>query len=113
MTPNSLVQVHIFISGKVQGVFFRADTIKKAQDLKISGWVRNLADGRVETMIIGPKDKTNQMITWLKQGSRLAAVDKVEIISRKEVKTDPFNKVFCQLPTAQKPATLQGKCFSQ
>ena len=45
--------VHIFISGRVQGVFFRAATQRTAKDFNLAGWVRNMADGRVEALFEG------------------------------------------------------------
>jgi len=73
-------RAHIFISGIVQGVFFRASTADKAQELELTGWVKNLPDGRVEAVIEGPKDKIEEMIEWMKKGPRLAKVDEVEMV---------------------------------
>ncbi|RLF60052.1 MAG: acylphosphatase, partial [Thermoplasmata archaeon] len=50
-------RVHVYISGKVQGVFFREYTRRKAKNLGIKGWVRNLPDGRVEAIFEGEKEK--------------------------------------------------------
>ena len=73
------VQKHIFISGRVQGVGFRAFTRSQAAVLDIKGWVKNLADGRVEVVIQGKKDKVTQMIKKLKKGPSFARVDDFEI----------------------------------
>lgn len=73
-------RVHIFISGIVQGVFFRASTADKAQELGLTGWVKNLPDGRVEAVIEGPKDKIEKMIEWIKKGPKFAKVDEVEVV---------------------------------
>ena len=54
---NEEKRVHIFVSGLVQGVFFRDSTRQKAQELGITGWVRNLIDGRVEIVAEGEKGK--------------------------------------------------------
>jgi len=72
-------RAHIFISGIVQGVFFRASTADKAQELELTGWVKNLPDGRVEAVIEGPKNKIEKMIKWAKEGPKFAKVDEVEI----------------------------------
>ena len=48
-------RVHVFISGKVQGVYFRQNTVGKAQELNVLGWIRNLKDGRVEAVFEGEK----------------------------------------------------------
>ncbi len=50
-------RIHIFITGKVQGVYFRQNTVYKAQELYILGWIRNLIDGRVEAVFEGEKVK--------------------------------------------------------
>lgn len=72
-------RARIFISGRVQGVFFRQNTRKKAQELGITGWVKNLANGRVEALIEGEKDKVNELIEWTKKGSIFSRVDGVDI----------------------------------
>lgn len=55
-------RAHIFVSGRVQGIFFRSSTQKKARELGLTGWVRNLQDGRVEAVFEGEKDKIEKMI---------------------------------------------------
>mgnify|MGYP000270532500 CR=1 FL=1 len=73
------IQKHIYISGRVQGVGFRAFTRKQAAVLDIKGWVKNLADGRVEAVIEGKKNKVNQMAAKLKKGPSFARVNDFEI----------------------------------
>ncbi|MFW6294669.1 MAG: acylphosphatase, partial [Halanaerobium sp.] len=70
---------HIYLSGRVQGVGFRAFTQRQASVLDIKGWVKNLADGRVEVVIQGEKNKVKQMIEKLKSGPSYARVDNIEI----------------------------------
>ncbi len=77
------VAVRVLISGKVQGVFFRDSAKKKADDLDIVGWIKNLEDGRVEALIEGDREKVESMIQWIKQGPENARVDKTEIIREK------------------------------
>ena len=77
MKENS--RVHIFVSGRVQGVFFRLKTKDKAEELGVSGWVKNLADGRVEIMAEGEKEKIKDLIGWAQKGPIFARVDKVEV----------------------------------
>ncbi len=72
-------RVHVFISGKVQGVFFRAYTKQKADELRVKGWVRNLPDGRVEAVFEGEDHKVDQMVKWCWEGSPLSKVENVEI----------------------------------
>ncbi len=77
------VRVRIFISGRVQGVFFRQSTRKKAQELGITGYVKNLSDGRVEAVFEGPKEKVEEMIEWARRGSIIARVDGIEVFWEK------------------------------
>lgn len=72
-------RAHIFVSGRVQGVFFRQNTRKKARELGISGWVKNLSDGRVEALMEGEKDKVENLIEWLRKGPIIARVDGIEV----------------------------------
>lgn len=76
-------RAHIFVSGRVQGVFFRQNALKKAKSLGISGWIKNTKDGRVEAIIEGEEEKINTMIEWLKVGPALARVKNIEIIWEK------------------------------
>ena len=89
-----MLRVHLFISGRVQGVGFRFFTKTKAKELSLSGWVCNLSDGRVETVIIGDKGKMDEMIKWLYHPSPLARVDKVEVKDKKIVNKDSFGDDF-------------------
>ncbi|KPJ74541.1 acylphosphatase [candidate division TA06 bacterium DG_78] len=73
------VRVHLHISGIVQGVFFRSNTREVATNLHVTGWVRNLYDGRVEVVAEGPKDSIDQFIQWCHRGPSGASVDTVEI----------------------------------
>ena len=70
---------HGFVSGRVQGVFFRAETRRKAVQLGLNGWVKNLADGRVEFLVSGPIARLNSMRSWLQNGPPLARVDKLDL----------------------------------
>jgi acylphosphatase len=66
------------VFGKVQGVFFRDSTYKKAQELDIKGFVRNLPDGSVEVEFEGEDRAVRKMILFLKEGSTIARVDKFQ-----------------------------------
>lgn len=70
---------HLIISGRVQGVSYRMSAWEKAQQLDITGWVRNLPDGRVEMLIEGEIDILDQMTAWARQGPRFANVTDVNI----------------------------------
>lgn len=69
--------MHCLVSGKVQGVWFRASTQEQAQALGVTGWVCNLADGRVEVMAYGEEERLEVLFEWLKKGPELARVEKV------------------------------------
>ena len=73
------VRAHLYISGRVQGVFFRAYMREEAEKLGLTGWVKNLPDGRVEAIIEGPEEKVKQLIKWAHHGPPAARVEKVEI----------------------------------
>jgi acylphosphatase len=76
---NDKVRVHLYVSGLVQGVFFRAHTTKVARSLHVMGWVRNLNDGRVEIVAEGPRSRVNEFISWCEKGPSTAEVESVEI----------------------------------
>ena len=71
--------VHVVISGRVQGVWFRANTKQKAEQLGVTGWVKNTADGKVEALFEGDKKHIQEMIDWCHQGPPSAQIDHVEI----------------------------------
>lgn len=73
-------RVHLFISGMVQGVCYRAETWHYARNLDLKGWVRNLRDGRVEAVFEGTEDAVDTMIVWCKTGPSLASVSDVNVI---------------------------------
>lgn len=73
------VRAHVFIEGWVQGVFYRAWTKDTALKLGLSGWVRNLADGRVELVCEGEKKEVNKLIELIKEGPRMAKVSHIDI----------------------------------
>ena len=69
----------IFISGRVQGVFFRDSARQKAHELKLTGGVRNLADGRVEVQVTGHEAEVQLLIKWLEIGPKFAKVSTIEV----------------------------------
>ncbi len=71
-------RAHVFISGRVQGVFFRGRTRERASQLGLKGWVRNLRDGRVEAVFEGEKGAVEKMLMWCKEGPTYAKVTDVE-----------------------------------
>lgn len=72
-------RVHVFVSGRVQGVFFRAHTQEKARTLGLSGWVRNFPDGRVEIVAEGEEGKIDSFLVWVRVGPSAARVEGVQV----------------------------------
>lgn len=66
------------VSGKVQGVFFRAHTQEVAESLGVTGWVKNLANGNVAVLACGDNDQLDQLEKALQEGPRMARVDNVD-----------------------------------
>ena len=75
-SPQAL---HGFVTGLVQGVYFRAATQRMAQQLEVQGWVRNTSDGRVEVMLQGSPEALEEMRVWLQRGPPHARVENVEL----------------------------------
>jgi acylphosphatase len=73
------VRVHLTIRGRVQGVYFRASTAYEAQNLGLTGWVRNCPDGSVEAVVEGDKNKVENLITWCRRGPRGAQVESIDV----------------------------------
>ena len=71
-------RLHIWVSGRVQGVFFRAYTVDLAKRLGLTGWVRNLPDRRVEIVAEGEESALQQLLAWCHEGPPAARVDQVE-----------------------------------
>ncbi len=79
MVPETPKQtIHCYISGRVQGVCFRVATADQAGLMGVRGWVRNLADGRVEVMATADKDTLKRFRDWLDKGPAMAKVSHVE-----------------------------------
>lgn len=75
---------HVHVTGRVQGVFFRAWTQQQANDLSVAGWVRNCPDGSVEAHLAGEESAVQQLIERLHDGPPSAVVSQVDVIE-----TDP------------------------
>ena len=82
-------RVHVYISGYVQGVFFRGAIRRVAADLNLTGWVKNTEDGRVEAVFEGDNAAIDKMIAWCKTGPPDAKVEQVSI--REEHYTGAFS----------------------
>lgn len=76
---TDIARAHVFISGRVQGVNFRASARAYAREIGVSGWVRNLDDGRVEAVFEGPRPAVQRMVSWCYSGPAHARVDAVDV----------------------------------
>jgi acylphosphatase len=76
---KQIIRAHLLISGKVQGVFYRASTRDSALSLGLLGWVRNLSNGQVEIVAQGNPQDVHALITWARSGPPMAQVDDVDI----------------------------------
>lgn len=81
-------RVHVYISGWVQGVYFRHHTQVAAQRCSVNGWVRNLPDGRVEAMFEGEDRDVDSVVEFCRRGPRGAQVERVEI------RDEPYSGAF-------------------
>jgi acylphosphatase len=86
--------VLVRISGRVQGVGFRDWTHRRAADLGLSGWVRNLSSGEVEALFSGPREAVDKMLAAARRGPQLARVDDVTIVEPTEPVSGPFSVRF-------------------
>ena len=84
--------LHVWVEGRVQGVFFRDSTRREADALSLSGWVRNLPDGRVEALFVGTRDACERALAFVRTGPPNAAVTRVE--SRWETATPAVPRRF-------------------
>jgi acylphosphatase len=89
-------RVRVVISGRVQGVWFRAWTMQEAAARGLDGWVRNRRDGTVEAVFSGAAETVDRMIALCREGPPSARVDSVEIFAD----ADPVEPGFRQLPSA-------------
>jgi acylphosphatase len=72
-------RAHVIVSGRVQGVFFRAETQRAAQRYGVTGWVRNRPDGSVEAVFEGADQKVEMALAWCHSGSPMAQVSDVQV----------------------------------
>lgn len=74
-----MIRNHVLISGQVQGVCFRDSYRRMAVEHGVTGWVRNLPDGRVEAVLEGPPDEVHRLVDWAHRGPGAAAVTGVAV----------------------------------
>ncbi len=85
--------IHLHITGKVQGVFYRATAKKIAHQLNITGWIKNSKDGNVEAIATGNQDQLQEFIKWCEQGPENAKVKNVVVTQEVEMPFDSFEIV--------------------
>ncbi len=73
-------RVRVRAWGRVQGVFYRASCAERAEELGLSGWVRNMPGGGVEAVFEGADRAVDDMITWCREGPAHARVDGLEVV---------------------------------
>lgn len=92
-----MARAHVFVSGKVQGVFYRDTTKKEAEKRGVKGWVRNLKDGRVEAVFEGTEVSVEEMVAWCRVGSPLSRPTFVDRLPLEKEEGFPDFRI---LPTA-------------
>ncbi len=102
MNKNNDQCIHAIISGRVQGVCFRASTVNEATRLGLTGWVRNLATGDVEAVFEGDAEKVAIMLRWCHRGPIAARVSVVKTLAREP---DGRYSDFRAAPNANGPGT--------
>lgn len=85
MSDSRKTRAHVFVSGGVQGVYFRQNTKQVATRHKVTGWVRNLSDGRVEAIFEGDEMDVNEVIEWCHVGPPKARVQDVNVKFQKYI----------------------------
>jgi len=91
--PPAVECVRLMISGHVQGVYYRASCRAEAERLGLSGWVRNTRDGRVEALVEGPREATERLIDWCREGPAFAHVTGIEVRREEPANLRGFNVI--------------------
>ena len=102
------IRSHVFVEGRVQGVFFRAETREAAKSFGVTGWVRNLYDGRVEAVFEGGEEEVERAVDWCHKGPPHATVTHVEV-SREPYTRQIFNLLH-QLLTCHARSSHSAPC---
>ena len=79
LSSSRRLAIRCVVSGRVQGVYYRAATVERASRLALRGWVRNLPDGRVEAVAAGPVEALTELASWRWEGPPAARVDSVQV----------------------------------
>jgi acylphosphatase len=78
-------RVRLVVSGRVQGVFYRATCARLARQAGVGGYVRNLPDGRVEAVFEGEDGEVDGLVSWCREGTDLARVDRVDMVREEPI----------------------------
>lgn len=78
-------RVRVIVSGRVQGVFYRATCAARARQRGLAGFVRNLPDGRVEAAFEGPDVAVESMVDWCRRGPDLAEITSIEVVAEQPI----------------------------
>jgi len=90
MSDSDRVRAHVFVTGRVQGVYYRASTRDAARERGVDGWVKNLDDGRVEAVFESDEESVEAMYAWCETGSRAAEVEAVDVTMKSPEGVDGF-----------------------
>ncbi|HXS57759.1 MAG TPA: acylphosphatase [Hanamia sp.] len=82
--------VHLIITGKVQGVFFRASAKDTAEKYEVKGWIKNTVNGSVEALVTGEPYNIDEFVNWCKVGPEKAKVDHVAVVQKPKMKFHDF-----------------------
>ena len=85
--------VHLLISGKVQGVFFREASRRLAEKLNIKGWIKNTTDGKVEVLITGAEKDLDIFVNFCKTGPERAEVEDIHVSRKPKIDFDKFEVI--------------------
>jgi acylphosphatase len=88
--PTDRCRRRLLISGFVQDVWFRASTARQAARAGVDGWVRNLADGRVEAVLEGTAEAVSEMIDFCSRGPEMARVDRIDVVEETPENLETF-----------------------
>jgi len=72
-------KAHVFVTGKVQGVYFRLSTQNIAKSHRVTGWIRNRSDGRVEAVLEGEESEVKKLVDYCRKGPKGAAVTDISV----------------------------------
>lgn len=90
----AIVQIHVWIEGRVQGVGYRASTHHQANQRNIKGWVRNVPNGEVEAVFVGRQDAVDSMLQWCRSGPPAAHVTNIRVQSESPETYSDFRVTF-------------------